>query len=217
MKTKILVICDDFYHHGETVESGLSFLQESCELTYATDMAKYSFADNPLFGYDLAIIAKDDMASKSNKDKWLTGEIEKQFEDYAKNGGGLIFLHAGSVICKHSAILKGIAGCAFDTHPEQCVVDFLITSPHKITEGAKNFAETDEHYFIDFTAEDAEIFLESSSKNGVQPAGYVRIHENKGRICVLTPGHNLSVFQNEQYKIIIKNAVKWCARTENII
>jgi type 1 glutamine amidotransferase len=211
MKIKILVICDDFYHHGETVMEGLSFLQNECEVTYAADMTKYSFADKPISGYDVVILAKDDMASKSIKDKWLTDEIERQFADYAKNGGGLIFLHAGSVICAHSAVIKDIAGCAFDTHPEQCVVNFNIVSEHIVAAGAKNFAETDEHYFIDFTAKDAEIFLESSSNHGTQPAGYTRLHQNSGRICVLTPGHNLSVFQNSQYKKIIRNAVLWCA------
>jgi len=212
MKTKVLVICDDFYHHGDVITEGLSFMQDEFEMTYATDMSEYSFTDKPLSGYNAVIIAKDNMVSQSNKDKWLTEDIEKQFADYAGYGGGLIFLHAGSVICKHSVILKDIAGCAFDTHPEQCVVDFNIVSPHEVTDGTEDFAEKDEHYFIDFTATDAAIFLESRSGHGVQPAGYARIHNNSGRVCVLTPGHNLSVLQNEQYRKMIKNAVYWCAK-----
>ena len=212
---KILVICDDFYHHGEIIKEGLSFLQDECELTYATDMSEYSFADKPLSDYSVVIVAKDKHTSKSKEESWFTGEVEKQFADYADNEGGLIFLHAGSVLCKHSPLLKSISGCEFSSHPEQCVVDFCITSPHAITKGAVNFFEKDEHYFIDFTATDAEVFLESRSAHGVQPAGYVRTHNDSGRVCVLTPGHNLSVFQNDQYKKMIRNAVYWCGKRED--
>jgi len=206
MNIKILVICDDIYHHEEVIKEGLAFLQKEYELTYSYDMT-----DEQLSEYNVVILAKDDIVSQSNKEKWLTEDIERQFEDYATNGGGIIFLHAGAVICMHSAILKNISGCAFDNHPEQCIVDFNIISPHPVTDGATDFDEKDEHYFIDFTATDAEIFMESRSQYGVQPAGYSRIH-GSGRVCVLTPGHNLNVFQNGQYQKMIRNAVHWCAK-----
>ena len=212
MKMKILIICDDIYHHEEIIKEGLSFLENEYELTYASDMSEYPFADNPLSQYNVVIIAKDNIISKSNENKWLTEDIEKQFSDYSENGGGLIFLHAGSVICRQSALLKNIAGCAFESHPEQCAVDFVITAEQSITKGTNNFFEKDEHYFIDFTATDADIFLESRSEYGIQPAGYTRIHSGIGRVCVLTPGHNLNVLQNEQYRKIIKNAILWCGK-----
>ena len=209
---KVLVICDDFYHRGEVIKEGLDFLRDEFDMTYAMDMSEYSFADKPLSGYNVVIIAKENLISNSNKDHWFDENIEKQFEEYVSNGGGLIFLHAGAVLCRNFAILKSISGCAFINHPEQCVVDFNITSTHAIINGVEGFAEKDEHYFIDFTANDADIFLESVSPHGTQPAGYARIHNERGRVCVLTPGHNLSVFQNGQYKKIIRNAVDWCAK-----
>ena len=209
---KILVICDDFYHHEEVIKPGLAFLKDEYDLTFATDMTEYSLADKPLADYQVVIVAKDMHTSKSNKESWLTEQVIKQFEDYANGKNGLIFLHAGAVLCKHSQVIKNISGCEFDTHPEQCPVEHIITAAaHPIADGAINFTEKDEHYFIDFTAKDADIFLESRSEHGTQPAGYTRINNNSGRVCVLTPGHNLSVFENEQYKKIIKNAVKWCA------
>ena len=208
---KILVICDDFYHHEEVIKPGLAFLQDEHDVTYATDMSKYSLAEKPLSGYDIVIVAKDMHISKSNQESWLNKEVEKQFEDFANNKGGIIFLHAGAVLCKHSQIIKNISGCSFADHPEQCPVDHCITAVHPIIADASDFTEKDEHYFIDFIAKDADIFLKSRSNHGIQPAGYTRIHNGSGRVCVLTPGHNLSVFQNEQYKKIIKNAVNWCA------
>ena len=209
---KVLIICDDFYHHEQIIREGLSFLQNEFDLTYATDMSEYSFENKPLSDYNVVIIAKEDIISQSNTDGWLTEAIENQFADYVNNGGGLIFLHAGTVLCGKSKILKSIAGCSFINHPEQCVVDFNIVSKNEITVGAESFSEKDEHYFIDFAATDAEIFLESISENGTQPAGYTRLQNEKGRICVLTPGHNLNVFENGQYQKMIRNAVVWCAK-----
>jgi trehalose utilization protein len=208
---KILVICDDFYHHEEVIKPGLAFLEDEHEVTYATDMSEYCFTEKPLSGYDVVITAKDRQISKSNKENWLTDEIVQQYSDYANNKGGLIFLHAGSVLCRHSEIIKDISGCSFESHPEQCPVDFCITAVHPIVDGVTDFTEKDEHYFIDFKATDADIFLKSRSNHGIQAAGYTRVHNDSGRVCVLTPGHNLEVFQNEQYKKIIGNAVLWCA------
>ena len=210
---KILVICDDFYHHEEVIKPGLAFLQEQegHDLTYATDMGEYSLAERPLSGYGLVIVAKDMHISKANRESWLTDDIIKQFDDYANSKGGLIFLHAGAVLCNHSQVIKNISGCSFADHPEQCPVDHCITATHPIVAGASDFTEKDEHYFIDFVATDADIFLKSRSNHGIQPAGYTRVHNGSGRVCVLTPGHNLSVFRNEQYKKIIANAVRWCA------
>lgn len=206
MKNKILIICDDIYHHEEVLKNGLSFLSDKYELEF-TNVPCGQFEN-----YSAVILAKDDVVSKDNKENWLTADIEKQIENYVNNGGGIIFLHAGTVICKKSAILKSIAGCAFITHPEQCEINFLITSKNPQTEGAENFCIKDEHYFIDFTADDAEIFLESHSAEGKQPAGYTRM-QKKGRVCVLTPGHNPEVFDDPQYQKIIQNALDFCAAT----
>ena len=201
---KVLIICDDIHHHEEVIKGGLEFLHDEFDVTFAAKI------NSPLTGYDVVIMTKDDMISKSDESGWLTPDIEQEFSDYANNGGGVLFIHAGVVICRESATIKNIAGCAFEDHPEQCVVDFAVTAKHPITDGVANFAEKDEHYFIDFTATDADIFMESRSPHGTQPAGYSR-SQGKGRVCVLTPGHNLEVFQNGEYKKMIGNAVRWCA------
>ena len=206
MKNKILVICDDIYHHEEVLREGLAFL----------DADYTNIPDRPFEDYAAVILAKDDVVSKENKEPWLSAEIEKKFEDYVNNGGGIIFLHAGTVICKKSEILKNIAGCAFITHPEQCEVGFCLTEKNEFTAGAADFTEMDEHYFIDFTAKDAGVFLLSKSANGEQPAGYSRKH-GSGRVCVLTPGHNLNVFKNTHYQKIIQNAVNFCAAISPIL
>jgi len=41
-------------------------------------------------------------------------------------------------------------------------------------------------------------------------AGYVRT-QGRGRVCVLTPGHNLPVWLNPQFQKLLTNALNWCA------
>jgi uncharacterized protein len=98
--------------------------------------------------------------------------------------------------------------------------------PHPVTEGVGMFCETDEHYRLEILAKDADILIASYSppqgeaekyqedpyhntQAWICPAGYVRT-QGKGRICVLTPGHLLPVWQNPQYQRTITNALNWC-------
>ena len=79
---------------------------------------------------------------------------------------------------------------------------------------AAEFSIRDEHYQMEILAEDADIFLTSHSETGgSHTAGYTR-EMGQGRLCVLTPGHTLSVWQNKEFQKIFLNAVKWCLEGE---
>lgn len=56
----------------------------------------------------------------------------------------------------------------------------------------------------------ADVFLETVSEHGTQPGGRTR-REGDGRVCVLTPGHNLEVWLHPSYRTLIRNALGWCA------
>ena len=59
---------------------------------------------------------------------------------------------------------------------------------------------------------DADIFMESvSEKGGTQPAGYTRLL-GEGRLCALTPGHTLDVWENEQFMRMFTSAMEWCLK-----
>jgi type 1 glutamine amidotransferase len=60
--------------------------------------------------------------------------------------------------------------------------------------------------------QDADVFLNSESEHGSQPAGWTRV-EGAGRVCVLTPGHNLPVWQDASYQTVIANALRWCSQS----
>ncbi|MCL2128580.1 MAG: ThuA domain-containing protein, partial [Treponema sp.] len=128
---------------------------------------------------------------------------------------------------EHTGELDRLIGCRFAYHPCGCPVTVQPLKPHPVTEGAGVFCETDEHYRLEMLAPDADILIASYSppqgekeKYGedpynnspawICPAGYVRT-QGRGRVCVLTPGHNLAVWHNPHYQKILANALRWCA------
>jgi type 1 glutamine amidotransferase len=69
----------------------------------------------------------------------------------------------------------------------------------------------DEHYFMAMNDSRADIFLQSHSEHGVQPAGWTRTH-GAGRVCVLTPGHSEEVWLHPSFQKLLSNALHWTAQ-----
>ena len=57
---------------------------------------------------------------------------------------------------------------------------------------------------------DVDLFLHTASEHGIQPGGWTRTH-GKGRVCVLTPGHNLPIWLHPSYQRLLHNCLAWCA------
>jgi type 1 glutamine amidotransferase len=70
----------------------------------------------------------------------------------------------------------------------------------------------DEHYIMAFDDKSADLFIKTTSEHGTQPAGWTRT-EGKGRVCVLTPGHNIEVWTHTSYQTLLCNAMHWCSRS----
>jgi len=223
---RVLLLCDDYWHPGQIPIDGVAPLAgQGFQFDIITDAKK--FTPDMLSGYPVVLMAKSDQASREDdKTKWKTGAVQQAFITYVENGGGLLVVHSGAVTGKETEAFDRMIGCRFISHPNACPVTVQPIKPHPVTEGVGMFCETDEHYRIEITAEDANVLIASYSPpqgeadkyqedpyNNTQawicPAGYVRT-QGKGRICVLTPGHLLPVWLNPQYQRTIANALKWC-------
>jgi type 1 glutamine amidotransferase len=55
------------------------------------------------------------------------------------------------------------------------------------------------------------VFLTTTSEHGTQPGGWTRT-EGEGRVCVLTPGHNLEVWLQPSFQALLLNTLRWCSR-----
>ena len=216
---KILIACDDYWHPAEVIEKGLNFLEaDGHELHFVKD-AKDILTPELVAEYPLFINTKMNQIGSGNQNAWFDRDAAefqvKDLEDYVRNGGGFLAIHAGnSYYWKETEDYCRFNGCAFVTHPPRCAITVRPVKEHPITEGISEFLIRDEHYAVDHLAEDAEVLFESTSETGgTQIAGYVRQMGN-GRLCSLMPGHIYSVFQNKTYQEVIRRAIAWTARKE---
>lgn len=214
----VLVLCDDFWHPGEVFTRGMKPL---AKMGYNLDFVmacKDILTVKMLRDYDVIINARGDCHSPGNHtavwfEDGVTAVMPDDFRDYVAEGHGFIALHAGNTYTHERRYdMAEFIGNDFITHPPQCTITAKAVGNHPIMKGIEPFTFRDEHYMINVTAEDADIFMESTSetKAGTQVAGYTR-EIGKGRLVVLTPGHNCAVVESEPFTQILANAIDWAA------
>jgi uncharacterized protein len=162
--------------------------------------------------FSSVVIAKANHRSSTDQQPWLTINSQPAIREYVQGGGGLLVVHGGTSGYDSLAKMRGVTGGAFISHSEQCTVTFEPKPGHPLTAGVNAFAAKDEHYVVALDDPQAEVFLESASENGVQPAGWARA-EGKGRVCVLTPGHNVEVWLHPQFQTLLRNGLSWVGET----
>jgi len=225
---RVLLLCDDFYHPGQVPTDGMKPLREKgFDIDVISDTTV--FAPCVLPNYDVVVMSKCDHISKENNASWKTAAVQQAFVDYVENGGGFLVTHNGTVPGEGTStdVLDRLAGCCFAVHPNDCPVTVGPLKPHPITNGVGIFCEVDEHYHLDILADDVDILAAGYAVTQGDPAKYetepyfnapahiapsvlVRT-QGKGRCCVLTPGHSLTVWLNPEFQKLLENALRWCA------
>lgn len=203
----VLVIADDYYHPGKVARAGLDLLSEHA-FDYIQDASEWS--SEVMARYPVTLLVKSNNVSAQNQNPWMTPEVEAAFRDYVRQGHGLLAVHSGTAGYKDTPILRALLGGVFDHHPPQCSVTIKPVEGHPLCQGVAPFTLTDEHYFMTVDASDLDIFLTTASEHGEQPGGWTRT-EGAGRVCVLTPGHNVPVWQHPSFQQLLRNALAWCA------
>lgn len=206
---RALVLCDDIWHPARTIQIGLQPLEQA---GIAFDWIEHAgdWSAERMAGYPVVILAKSNNVSSADKMPWVTEEIEASFLAYVSAGNGLLAIHSGTAGYEERAVLRKIMGGVFTGHPEQCPVTVEPDARHPLGAGSAPFTLVDEHYMMAQDDLQADVFLSTVSEHGRQPGGWTR-QEGKGRVCVLTPGHNLEVWLHPSYQAIIRNALHWVA------
>ena len=172
--------------------------------------------------YPLIICCKSNNVTSGNPEPWFENTVTEvmggEFRSYVEQGGAFLAVHSGNVFMGEGDGVKeymDFVGNRFLAHPLRCEVILKKEKEHPIMRGVKaEFSIRDEHYQMEILAKDADVFLTSHSQTGgMQTAGYTRKMGN-GRLCVLTPGHTLSVWQNKEVRKIFLNAIAWCLKKE---
>ena len=206
---QIFVLCDDYWHPCEVPRNGLLGLEaHGFEFDWIQNANDWSA--EKMAAYPIVILSKSDNVSSDDETRWMTETIQQAFVDYVRSGKGLLVLHSGTADYQQAKTLRALMGGVFREHPDQCPVTVEPLSGHPLTEGSEAFTLVDEHYMMDMDDAQIDVFLTTKSEHGAQPAGWTRT-EGAGRVCVLTPGHNLEVWQHPSYQAILRNALRWCS------
>lgn len=206
MPLRALVLCDDYWHPARTPRAGLTPLEQAGFVFDWIENANEWSAER-MAAYSVVVLTKSNEVSATDQTPWVTDEVANAFLNYVRNGGGLVVIHSGSVY-EPVPRMRGLIGGAFASHPPQCPVTVEPRNGHPLTTGSEAFTLTDEHYHMHFDDPQADVFLKTCSEHGEQTGGWTR-QEGSGRVCVLTPGHNLEVWLHPSYQTMIGNALRW--------
>jgi type 1 glutamine amidotransferase len=207
---RVLVLCDDYCHPARTARIGLGALGEA---DFVFDWIEHAgeWSAERMAEYPLVLLTKANNVSSADQHPWVTQEVEAAFRDYVREGNGLLVVHSGSAGYQEQPVLRGLLGGVFLKHPPQCAVTVEPQAGHPLTAGSAPFTLVDEHYVMALDDAKAEVFVTTRSENGTQPAGWTR-NEGMGRVCLLTPGHNLEVWLHSCYQALLHNGLRWCAK-----
>ena len=166
---KVLVLCDDKWHHAEVIEKGLAARRDERFEFDIVKAAKDILTPERIAQYRLIINCKGNQVTAANDAPWcepgVTEVCPKEFEEYVCAGGGFLAVHSGLAYnLERNAEYVGLVGSIFLGHPPRCAVELHCEKPeHPILDGIDDFSIRDEHYNMEMTCTDADIFMESVS------------------------------------------------------
>jgi uncharacterized protein len=205
---KVLVLCGDDWHPPEIARQGfVSLAGREFEFDWIEDARDWR--PESMMAYPVVILTKSDHASTTDQAGWMTDAVQAAFSEYVQQGHGLFAIHSGTAGYDQKLVLRGLLGGVFLHHPEQCPLTMTPRLDHPLCVGSAPFTLTDEHYFMAMDDPQADVFLTTLSANGEQPGGWRRRVE-RGRVAVLTPGHNLNVWLHPSFQALLTNSLRWC-------
>ena len=205
---RTLVLCEDSAHPADLTRDGLAGLGDcGCEFDFVADSAKWS--PEMMSEYPLVVFSKANNTSASDPKPWATEVTGSAFVNYVRHGNSILFLHSGTALYKDLPSFRNLMGGVFVGHPPQCPVTAEPKRNHTLTAGSSAFTLKDEHYQMEMNDPDVDLFLNSTSEHGIQPAGWTRT-EGDGRVCVLTPGHRLETWHHPSHQAMLRNCLEWC-------
>jgi uncharacterized protein len=208
---RVLVLCDDEWHPARIPREGLDALQQN-GFTFDWIENAHDWSAERMASYPLVILTKSNNFSFSDHNAWMTDDVQEAFANHIRKGCGLLAIHSGTAGYEQTPVLRSLLGGVFTHHPEQCPVVMEPKAGHPLTTGVNSFTLADEHYHMAMDDPQADIFLTTRSEHGEQPGGWRR-SEGAGRVAVLTPGHNLDVWQHPGFQALLLNSLRWCGKS----
>lgn len=204
MKNKALLLGDYSqapYHPLTGIDEQLKeILQSSFDISVSED---YNILSGDLSEFKL-IISYADRWNSTLSDIEIGGLVS-----FTAQGGGLLVIHNG--ICFSSRHeFKSMTAASFTGHPAAEILSFEVSLEHPITKGINNFQIHEEPYQYDFCSHiSPEVFLSYQYDGKLWPSGW-NLSFGKGKVVCLHPGHEIKVFEEPNYRELIRRSAQWC-------
>jgi type 1 glutamine amidotransferase len=218
-KLKVLVVTGG---HGFEQEPFFKMFKDNPDITFThaeharTNATVYERGD--LLSYDVVLLY--DMP------KNITEEQKAKFLSLFEKGTGLVVLHHALVSYANWPEYEKIIGGRYPepdpkkpgTVTEQAgyqhdveVPIVIVTKDHPITAGLKDFTIHDEIYWGYRVQPDVTPLITTTHPKSGKPLGWYRT-QGKSRVVYLQLGHGPEAFNNENYRKLIAQSIRWTAR-----
>lgn len=127
---------------------------------------------------------------------------------WVQAGGGLLGVHAASVIGEAGQRLRKLLGGFFVEHPREA--EFMVLPlyrEHPISQGIGAFTVADE-LFINAYESDVEIHMVAEHRQVCHPLVWSR-REGAGRVAYIGLGHSEKVWSHPAYRKLLVQAFTW--------
>ena len=138
--------------------------------------------------------------------KAISNETLERLDQFVKNGGGILAIHAATASFKQSLPYFDILGGRFVGHGK--VERFeSFNQKSDIFSGILNFTVKDELYIHELN-DKIKIHFTTKHKDKDVPVVWTYQY-GKGKVCYAVPGHTTGSMHNQTYQQILQRGLKW--------
>jgi len=218
-KLRVLVVTGG---HGFEKEPFFKMFEDNPEISFTTAAHSKTNASaydrNDLLSYDVVVLY--DMP------KEITDAQKEKFLSIFDKGIGLVVLHHALVSYPNWPDYEKIIGGRYPepdpkkpgTVTEQAgyqhdveIPVVIVATNHPVTAGLKDFTVTDEIYWGFRAQPDVTPLITTTHPKSGKPLAWPRT-QGKSRVVFIQPGHGPSAFNNENYRKLLRQGIRWTAR-----
>lgn len=151
----------------------------------------------------------------------ITDEQCQAIKRWVEEGGSLWAWHNNSRLSLMRKDYRDVQGATIIGHPP--IRPFkvkIVNHDHPITKDVNDFVITDEQHFLVYEKdpkyvlavsvnEDGLTYTDRDGKPGTTCEAVWAYDYGKGRVCMMTPGHDIMSLWNPEFEKMQKNAVRW--------
>lgn len=216
-KLKVLVITGG---HGFQHDPFFKMFADNPDITYTeTQQGKVSSE-----AYDRADLTSYDVVVLYDMVQNITEEQKAKFKSLFQKGVGLVVLHHALVSYQQWPEFERIVGGHYPEAADQKgkvteavgyqhdvdIPVVVMAKNHPVTKGISDFLLRDEIYWGFRVGKDVTPLLTTTQPKSGKPLAWTR-NEGKSRIVTIQSGHGPSAYENENYRKLLAQSIRWVA------